>query len=64
MLYKQEAFSYSQWVESLYMPTPTIIEAAQALYRGHAVEDISRNDASAINLSQTTDAINQNYRLQ
>ena len=58
-IYKQDAFNYSQWVKSIYMPTPTIIEAAQALYRGHAVEDISRNDASAINLSQTTDALNQ-----
>lgn len=41
------------------MPTPTIIEAAQALYSGHNVEDISRNDASAINLNQTTKAINE-----
>lgn len=48
----------SDWINSLYMPTPTIIEAAQALYMGHNVEDISRNDASAINLNQTTTAIN------
>lgn len=41
------------------MPTPTIIEAAQALYLGHNVEDISRNDASAKNLNQTTKAINK-----
>ena len=41
------------------MPTPTIIEAAQALYMGHNVEDISRNDASAKNLNQTTKAINE-----
>lgn len=39
-------------------PTPTIIEAAQALYMGHNAEDISRNDASAKNLNQTTKAIN------
>ena len=39
------------------MPTPTIIEAAQALYRGHNVEEISRSDADAINLSMTTEAI-------
>ena len=40
------------------MPTPTIIEAAQA-HMGHRVKDISRNDASAINLNQTTKAINE-----
>ena len=39
------------------MPTPTIIEAAQVLYHGHNVEEISRNDASAINLTRTTKAI-------
>lgn len=37
----------------------TYIEAAQALYSGHNVEDISRNDASAKNLNQTTKAINE-----
>lgn len=45
------------WVNSIYKPTPTIIEAAQALYRGHSVEEISRSDAGAINLSRTTSAI-------
>lgn len=49
----------NDWINSLYMPTPTIIEAAQALYLGHNVEDISRNDASAKNLNQTTKAINK-----
>lgn len=57
--YGRPPFSAQEWIDSLYMPTPTIIEAAQALYRGHRVEDISRNDASAINLSRTTDAINR-----
>lgn len=47
------------WINSIYMPTPTIIEAAQVLYRNHTVVDISRNDASAINLSRTTEAINK-----
>ena len=47
------------WMNSLYMPTPTIIEAAKALYIGHNVEEISRNDASAKNLNQTTQAINE-----
>jgi len=57
--YKQSEFSTANWINSLYMPTPTIIEAAQALYRGNNVEDITRNDASAINLSLTTQAINE-----
>ncbi len=47
------------WENSIYKPTPTIIEAAQALYRGHNVEEISRNDAGAINLSITATCINQ-----
>lgn len=57
--YGRPLFSAQNWIDSIYMPTPTIIEAAQALYRGHHVEDISRNDASAINLSRTTDAVNR-----
>lgn len=47
------------WQSSIYKPTPTIIEAAQALYKGHNVQEISRSDAGAINLSVTTDKINQ-----
>lgn len=50
-------FCAEDWINSIYMPTPTIIEAAQALYHGHNVEEISRNDASAINLTRTTKAI-------
>ena len=46
-----------QWENGRYEPTPSIIEAALALYRGHAVEDISRSDASAINLGLTTRSI-------
>lgn len=57
--FKQVNFSYHEWINALYMPTPTIVEAAQALYRGHDVDEITRKDASAINLSQTTDAINK-----
>jgi hypothetical protein len=47
------------WENSIYKPTPTIIEAAQALYKGHNVKEISRHDAGAINLSKTTDCINK-----
>lgn len=48
----------TDWEHSIYKPTPTIIEAAQALYKGHNVKEISRHDAGAINLSKTTDCIN------
>ena len=41
------------WAISRYSPTPTIIEAASALYNNHSVEDISRSDASAENLTKT-----------
>ena len=54
----EDSFNAVDWLNSSYAPTPTIIEAAQALYGGHNVTDISRNDASAINLNQTTEAIN------
>jgi hypothetical protein len=47
------------WLNSTYKPTPTIIGAAQALYRGHSVEEISRSDAGAINLSRTAKAISE-----
>ena len=47
------------WLKSQYAPTPTIIEAAQILYKTHSVVDISRNDASAHNLSKTKDAVDK-----
>ena len=49
----------TEWENSLYKPTPTIIEAAQALYQGHSVREISRSDSGAINLSKTAEIINQ-----
>ncbi|TQF31970.1 DUF2075 domain-containing protein [Bradyrhizobium sp. UNPA324] len=50
---KQADLDGAQWSRTGYKPTPTIIEAAQALYQGHRVEDITRSDAGAKNLSQT-----------
>lgn len=47
------------WESGRYQPTPNIIEAAMALYSGHSVTDISRSDASAINLAQTSEAISE-----
>ena len=48
-----------EWMNSRYAPTPTIIEAAQALYRSHSVQEIARSDAGAENLTVTTAAINR-----
>lgn len=52
-------FDHYEWILSAYKPTPTICEAAQALYAGHDVADISRSDAGAINLSKTAQCISQ-----
>ena len=46
------------WIDSIYKPTPTIVQAAQALYEGHTVEEITTYDAEKINLTATSDAIN------
>lgn len=45
------------WESGRYSPTPTIIEAAMALYNNHSVADISRSDAAAINLGVTSNTI-------
>jgi hypothetical protein len=42
------------WLASPYRPTPTIIEAARALYAEHSVEAIARSDAGAENLRVTS----------
>jgi len=47
------------WEQGRYSPTPTIIEAATALYRDHSVEEISRSDASARNLKVTSTAVSE-----
>ena len=43
-----------EWAAAPYHPTPTIVEAARALYAQHSVEAISRNDAGAKNLKVTS----------
>lgn len=48
-----------QWVSGRYKPTPTIVEAASALYGQHSVADLSRSDAGAKNLSVTSTAVSQ-----
>ena len=45
------------WERSKYKPTPTIIEAALALYAGHNVADITRSESGAENLTKTTGSV-------
>lgn len=52
-----EPIDTEDWECGRYSPTPTIIEAATALYSGHAVQEISRSEAGAINLRNTSDTI-------
>jgi hypothetical protein len=54
-----ENINAAEWESSIYKPTPTIVEAAQALYKGHNVKEISRSDSGAINLSKTANCLNR-----
>lgn len=56
---KTADINHDEWLESTYKPTPNIIEAAQALYEGHSVDEISRSDAGATNLTITSDKIGE-----
>ena len=46
-----------EWESSPYKPTPTIIEAALALYANHDVSDITRSEGSAANIKSTADKL-------
>ena len=48
-----------QWSRAPYHPTPTIVEAARALYAQHSVEAIARYDAGAQNLHTTSRRIEE-----
>jgi len=50
------------WEAGRYCPTPTIIEAAVALYGGHKVEDISRASAESSNLNTTSKIVDRVIR--
>ena len=47
------------WSRASYHPTPTIVEAARALYAQHSVEAIARFDAGAKNLHVTSRRIEE-----
>lgn len=48
-----------EWSRSGYQPTPTIVEAALALYRQHDVKEITRSEAGADNLGLTAARVEQ-----
>ena len=54
-----ESIDWRVWRSGRYNPTPTIMEAALSLYRRHGVAEISRSDAGAINLHQTSETISR-----
>lgn len=56
---RTEYINANNWEHSIYKPTPTIIEAAQALYKGHNVTEISRSDSGAINLTKTANCLSR-----
>jgi hypothetical protein len=49
-----EVLNEQKWSCAPYHPTPTIVEAARALYAQHSVEAIARYDAGAQNLRVTS----------
>ncbi len=51
---KEPSLDAKTWSRAPYHPTPTIVEAARALYAQHSVEAIARFDAGAKNLHRTS----------
>lgn len=51
--YPNEVKLDDNWVNSPYSPTPTIIEAARALYNNHSVENITRHEADKVSTDRT-----------
>lgn len=51
--FPNEAPVDDRWIISPYAPTPTIIEAARALYENHSVEDITRHEADDVSTDRT-----------
>ena len=54
-----EGIDGQRWADASYSPTPTIVEAARALYSQHSVEAIARYDAGAQNLRVTSRRIEE-----
>lgn len=56
---ENQTVDFAGYAAGRYSPTPTIIEAAISLYKNHTVDEITRSDADATNLSKTTDTISE-----
>jgi hypothetical protein len=54
-----EPIDAERWLAASYRPTPTIVEAARALYAQHSVEAIARHDAGAENLRVTSQHVEE-----
>lgn len=57
--HKEYKVALKDWVRSRYEPTPTIVEAASALYNQHSVEEITRHEAEGEQLDRTTKYVMQ-----
>lgn len=49
----------ASWENSVYEPTPTIIEAARALYRNQKVEEITRSEGGSENINRTSSRVSE-----
>lgn len=54
---QQPALNAHDWLYSRYFPTPTIIQAASALYMNHSVEDITKHEAEQADIQSCTELI-------
>ena len=54
---QQNDNNLKDWAISRYEPTPTIIEAASALYQNHSVNEITRHEAAGAMLEDTTNFV-------
>lgn len=53
----QQPMDAHEWTVSRYSPTPTIIQAASALYMNHSVADITKHEADKAGIDSCTDFI-------
>src|ERR1039457_2448376 len=51
------SLNIEEWMSQGYKPTPTIVQAAEILYRTHSVIEISRSDSGAKNLQETSASV-------
>jgi hypothetical protein len=59
IVFTEGDLSPDEWEASPYRPTPTIIEAARALYSNHDVTEITRSEGSAINIRETSKTLEE-----